>query len=97
MAFYAKSFGVRSEGVLKTFEYSGAAVTNNSRGDSTTDYAGNTAAEIIADSFFDDVADRISTGDLLVYLGSDSTLGMGMFTNTDGVITLAAVDVDPTA
>lgn len=96
MAFYKKSFGAKSTGIIKTFEYSGAAVVDSSRGESTTAYAGNTAAEIIAASFFDSMADRLSTGDILVYKGSDNVVGMAKIINTDGVITLGAVDVDPT-
>lgn len=58
-------------------------------------YYANTADDTVtAANFFDPSADQIRTGDLI--LAGGTTFQMGVATNTAGVISLGAIDVDPT-
>jgi len=57
-------------------------------------YTNSAEDDTTGSGFFDDVADQITTGDLL-YVVSDGQFAR--LVNTAGVITSAAVDADPTA
>lgn len=57
-------------------------------------YANTAEDDITGNDFFNDVADQISTGDLLY---SCSNGQMARMVNTAGDISLAALDVDPTS
>jgi len=58
-------------------------------------YANTADDDVTADNFFDDSADQIRTGDMIIAGGT--TPQFGVATNTAGAISLGALDVDPTA